>query len=139
MITEVNSLKCFGKRPVSIHALAKARITLVLVGMINVIKLRAAYRPELSSAEVQQRYQTIEVQPADITLDFILDERSRELAGEYSRWPDLAARGKLIDRVPTRNPDAANIQGIHRLRPIPQSQLDRISDPDKQKYQNDGY
>lgn len=107
--------------------------------LINVIKLRAAYRPELSSAEVQQRYQTIEVQPADITLDFILDERSRELAGEYSRWPDLAARGKLIDRVPTRNPDAANIQGIHRLRPIPQSQLDRISDPDKQKYQNDGY
>jgi len=107
--------------------------------LINVIKLRAAYRPELSPAEVQARYNVIKAAPSDITLDYILDERTRELAGEYSRWPDLAARGKLYDRVKTRNPDAANIQIHHQLRPIPQSQLDRISDPNKQQYQNEGY
>ncbi len=107
--------------------------------LINVIKLRAAYRPEISPAEVTARYNVIKAAPSDITLDYILDERTRELAGEYSRWPDLAARGKLYDRVKTRNPDAANIQAHHQLRPIPQSQLDRISDSNKQQYQNEGY
>lgn len=107
--------------------------------LVNVLKLRAAFRPGLSNADVQLRYLAIDAQPSDMTLDFILDERTRELAGEYSRWPDLAVRGKLLDRVPTRNPDAVNIKAFHRLRPIPQSQLDRIADPDKAKYQNEGY
>jgi hypothetical protein len=107
--------------------------------LINVLKRRAAYRPELSSAEVDARYAAIEVTAADINIDFILDERTRELAGEHSRWPDLVARNKLLDRVPTRNVDAANVQPHHVLRPIPQSQLDRIADPDKAKYQNPVY
>ena len=107
--------------------------------LINVLKRRAAYRPGLTPGEIDSRYAAIEVTAADINIDFILDERTRELAGEHSRWPDLAARGKLLDRVPTRNIDAANIQPHHVLRPIPQSQLDRISDPDKAKYQNPTY
>ena len=107
--------------------------------LINVIKLRAAYRPELSSIEVENRYNLIKADPSDITLDYILDERTRELAGEYSRWPDLAVRGKLYERVKLYNPDAANIQTFHQLRPIPQSQLDRISDTNRAQYQNPGY
>jgi hypothetical protein len=107
--------------------------------LINVLKRRAVYRPGLTPGEVDSRYAAIEVTADDINIDFILDERTRELAGEHSRWPDLAARGKLLDRVPTRNPDAANIQPHHVLRPIPQSQLDRMSDPDKAKYQNPLY
>jgi hypothetical protein len=107
--------------------------------LINVLKLRAAFRVGLTPDEIQDRYEAIQVDASDITLDFILDERTRELAGEYSRWPDLAVRGKLLDRVPSRNPDAIQLQSIHVLRPIPQSQLDRIADPDKTKYQNAGY
>jgi hypothetical protein len=107
--------------------------------LINVLKLRAAYRPGLSGSEINTRYSTIEADASDITLDYILDERTRELCGESSRWPDLAARGKLIDRVSAHNPDAVNIKSTHVLRPIPQSQLDAIADPDKKKYQNDGY
>lgn len=63
-------------------------------------------------------------------LDFILDERTRELCGENVRWWDLVRTGKLIDRVKTKNynPEAgANIKPFHVLRPIPQKQIDGIT------------
>ncbi|MCD8538451.1 MAG: RagB/SusD family nutrient uptake outer membrane protein, partial [Leadbetterella sp.] len=74
-------------------------------------------------------------------LDFILDERTRELCGESTRWPDLAVRGKLIDRVKLFNADAAATitAGKHELRPIPQSQLDRVAEAETHKYQNPNY
>lgn len=109
--------------------------------LINVLKQRAASRTGLSGGEIDTRYNEIKVTDASlVTLDFILDERTRELCGECSRWPDLAVRGKLIDRVVAFNTDAASrIKPFHVLRPIPKDQLDRVADPDKQKYQNQGY
>ncbi len=109
--------------------------------LINVIKLRAAFRPGLSNSEITNRYNAIRVNNvSDITLDFILDERTRELCGESTRWPDLAVRGKLVDRVKLYNTDGASrIQPFHVLRPIPRNQLDRVADTDKAKYQNPGY
>jgi hypothetical protein len=107
--------------------------------LINVLKLRAAYRPGLSAEEITSRYDKIKVDASAINLDFILDERSRELCGEGLRWIDLAVRGKLIERASAHNPQSVNIKVFHTLRPIPQSQLDAISDPDKAKYQNSGY
>lgn len=110
------------------------------VTLINVLKLRAAYRPGLSATEINNRYNAIKVNGvADITLDFILDERTRELCGESMRWPDLAVRGKLVERVKKYNTDAANIKDFHVLRPIPKGQLDAVSDPNKAQYQNPGY
>ncbi|MBN1180974.1 MAG: RagB/SusD family nutrient uptake outer membrane protein [Bacteroidales bacterium] len=56
----------------------------------------------------------------DIDIDFILDERARELAGEQLRWFDLKRTGKLVERVTLHNPDAApNIKEFHNLRPVP--------------------
>lgn len=107
--------------------------------LINVLKLRAAFRVGLSTADINARYDAIKVTPADITLDFILDERTRELAGESVRWPDLAVRGKLVERAKAHNPDVTGIQAHHVLRPIPQGQLDAISNPDPESYQNPGY
>lgn len=114
----------------------------VAMDLINVIKLRAAARPGLSSSEINARYDAIKLtSPAQVTLDFILDERTRELCGESTRWPDLAIRGKLIERVRLHNSDAAaNITpNKHELRPIPREQLDRIIDENKAQYQNPGY
>jgi len=76
---------------------------------------------------------------ADIDIDFILDERARELATEHLRWFDLKRTGKLVERVSLHNPDAApNIQDFHNLRFIPQSQLDAVFN--KEDFgQNPGY
>ena len=65
--------------------------------------------------------------PANISIDLILDERARELLGEYDRWFDLKRTGKLIERVLKYNPWAIksnSIKDIHYLRPIPQSEID---------------
>ena len=73
-------------------------------------------------------------------LDFILDERSRELCGEQHRWFDLVRTGKLVERVREFNPGAGvNIQDHHMLRPIPQTQIDLLSEESREGYQNPGY
>ena len=68
----------------------------------------------------------ITIKDADLTIDFIMEERARELAGEQIRWLDLKRWGKLVERVKLYNPQAApNIKDIHNVRPIPQAQIDR--------------
>ena len=68
----------------------------------------------------------MEITANDVTIDFILDERARELVGEGHRWFDLVRNNKLIERVKAHNIDAKdNIQSYHILRPIPLDQIDR--------------
>ncbi|WP_209401309.1 RagB/SusD family nutrient uptake outer membrane protein [Pseudozobellia sp. WGM2] len=79
------------------------------------------------------------VTAGDIDIDFILDERARELYGEMHRWYDLKRTGTLINRVKLYNPPAAqNIKEMHLVRPIPQTQIDRVTNPGD-FLQNPGY
>lgn len=61
------------------------------------------------------------------------------LANGLQRFFDLKRTGKLIERVKKYNPDAAeNIEDFHKLRPIPQDELDAIINKDEFQ-QNPGY
>jgi hypothetical protein len=101
------------------------------VEAINVVRRRAAW---------PGRQAAMEITAAQLTLDFILDERERELAGEMFRWFDLKRTGKLLERVRAHNPDArANIKEFHLLRPIPQDQIDRTTNGATAFPQNPGY
>jgi len=108
--------------------------------LINVVRTRAAYRANLAPSDLAARIAAMQINSSQVTLDFILDERTRELCGEGMRWPDLAMRGKLLSRVQADNPDAGpNIQAFDVLRPIPQSELNALTDPNTAQYQNPGY
>ncbi len=90
------------------------------VAYINAIRERAAYPTGNPAA--------MDITASSITLDFILDERSRELCGEVTRWLDLIRTGQLIKRVQLHNTDGQkNIQPRHILRPIPQAQIDAVT------------
>ncbi len=98
---------------------------------VNIIRTRAALPGKVAQMQVT---------PGQMNLDFILDERARELAGEQLRWFDLKRTGKLVDRIKTMNPDAAiYVQPFHTVRPIPQSQIDAVTNksafPQNQGYQ----
>jgi hypothetical protein len=87
--------------------------------LINVVRKRAA---------VVGKEAEMVVTAADMTTDFLLDERAREFAGEQMRWFDLKRTGKLVERVKLHNKAAAaNIQDFHVVRPIPQKQLDAVT------------
>ena len=105
-------------------------------GFINTVRLRSArVGPDVVQNEAYRTAMT--VTPAQMNVDFILNERGRELLGEQFRWFDLVRTGKLMERVTAHNPQAAaNIKPFHVLRPIPQDQIDRTTN---KLEQNTGY
>lgn len=98
--------------------------------MINVVRKRAAFRTSYPSGVTQASAEAaVTITAAQVTLDFILDERTREFYGEWMRWWDLVRTQSLVRRTTEWNPEAAPyIQPYHVLRPIPQDQIDRVTE-----------
>lgn len=91
---------------------------------------------------VRERSNATPVLPGDVDIDYLLDERARELYGEEYRHITLRRVGKLIERVQLycNNPGTGlgqNIQPHNVLFPIPLSEIDLNIDGDLQ--QNPGY
>ena len=91
--------------------------------------------------------------PATITIDFILDERSREFWGEGYRWFDLVRTQKWAERAGVYHIAGSgytdkdleefkrDIPAGYYIRPIPQGQLDgmEMTAEEKAAYQNPAY
>ncbi|GHN02356.1 hypothetical protein WSM22_38450 [Cytophagales bacterium WSM2-2] len=120
--------------------------------MINVVRKRAAYRtgaayvaggafgltstpatmvgdPYPAGVTLTTAQAALTALPAQITLDFILDERTREFFGESVRWLDLVRTQSLVSRVAAWNPIEAgtNIKPTHMLRPIPLDEINLVT------------
>jgi len=78
--------------------------------------------------KIRNRANATPVLPAAVNLDYICDERARELYGEEWRPITLRRMGKLIERTKLYNNNpknpGANIQDYNDLLPIPQPQID---------------
>lgn len=98
---------------------------------INLIRRRAAYPGHEAEMEITAE---------QATMEFLYDERARELLGEGHRWTDLKRWGNLVERVKKYNPEgSANIKDIHMYRPIPQEQIDLVDGGNSAFPQNPGY
>lgn len=100
------------------------------VRLMNVLREKRA----IPGHEAEMR-----ITEADLDIDFILDERGRELSMEQQRYFDLKRTGKFVERIKKMNPDAADvIQSYHQIRPIPQSEIDALTNKNEFR-QNEGY
>lgn len=76
---------------------------------------------------VRNRAGASSVQPNKVTLDYILDERARELITEEPRRRTLCRMGNLVERVRKYNmlsTTKTSIQDYHEFYPIPQYVID---------------
>lgn len=100
------------------------------VNHINEVRRRAAWPGKEDAMEITE---------ANLDFEFILDERARELMSEGHRWYTLQRTRTLETRLPLYNLDATGFnQDKHYLRPIPQDQIDAVSNPED-FIQNPGY
>lgn len=125
--------------------------------LINVIRARAGvWRWDNNGNQLKVEDNSaamVAATPAVITIDYILEERSREYFGEGYRWFDLVRTQKWTEKAGTYQIAGSaatdvtavtftrTIEPYHYLRPIPQGQLDgmEMSEAEKQAYQNPGY
>lgn len=95
---------------------------------------------------IRTRAHATNITSSDVTEDFILDERARELLVEEPRLRTLIRMGRLVDRVRTYNSapsvaggvsSGATIQEFNKFWPIPQKVID--ANTDAKFEQNPGY
>jgi hypothetical protein len=94
-----------------------------------------------------ENYPSTVTSTTDRFIHFILNERTRELCGEFYRWEDLVRTETLFTRTKLFNPDISlSFAPFHKLRPIPYLQMiaqqingKPMTPAEMQAYQNPGY
>jgi hypothetical protein len=102
--------------------------------MLNAVRSRAAYRSTNTTAQNAAAVAAMQISPSQVTLDFILDERSRELYEECTRWWDLTRTQSLGRRLQLYNAAeaypgyaASNPADAFMLRPISQDEINLVT------------
>ena len=83
----------------------------------------------------------MKVTASQMTIEWILEERARELCGEWLRWFDLKRTGHLVDYLKGHNPAMRGDEPVDEhnyLWPIPTSFLDKLENAEEFG-QNPGY
>jgi tetratricopeptide (TPR) repeat protein len=86
---------------------------------------------------VRSRSNASAVLPANVNIDYILDERMRELGSEEKRRITLMRLGLVYDRVKKCNPYYNDVLTTYNLWPIPASEIERNNSAKLE--QNPGY
>ena len=125
--------------------------------MVNVLRARAGKmtfnQNDNVAVNIDNSAAMLAATPATITIDYILDERSREFWGEGYRWFDLVRTQKWTERAKTYRIGGngftdTTLETVNRdipagyyIRPIPQGQLDgmEMTAEEKANYQNPAY
>ena len=90
---------------------------------LNKVRTRAAKPGQAAAMQVTAADLATSKSGTD-PIEFILDERARELTGETTRWFDLKRTGRLVSRVKKWNLQGGpNIQEFHNLRPLPNVEI----------------
>ncbi|UYQ91687.1 RagB/SusD family nutrient uptake outer membrane protein [Chitinophaga horti] len=101
------------------------------------MKLNQPGNAVLDLNAVRSRSNATGVQEAAVNIDYILDERMRELGVEEKRMLTLTRLGLRYDRVKRFNPYYSDITTTYNLWPIPADEIERNKDAVLD--QNDGY
>lgn len=115
------------------EAYFKAGDTQKAADMLNVIRSRAAYKTTNTAAQNTAAVAAMQIGAGQITLDFILDERSREMYEECTRWWDLTRTQSLGHRLQLYNSEAypgysaSSPPDAYSLRPIPVSLINLVT------------
>jgi len=121
---------------------------LMRLGETYLLKAEAQFRQDKKAEAaitlniLRERANASPIDENDVTLDFILDERARELIGEENRRMTLMRTRKLVERTLLHNSNSPinpviGLTENHMLMPIPQSEIDL--NKDAVLAQNKGY
>jgi starch-binding outer membrane protein, SusD/RagB family len=118
-------------------------IILMRLGETYLLKAEAQFKQNNTAGAaatlniLRARANASPITAGDVTMDFILDERARELIGEENRRMTLMRTGTLVSRVAGRGLKITGLDAKHLLLPIPKAEIDLNKDAVLE--QNAGY
>jgi len=118
-------------------------IIIMRLGETYLLKAEAQFKQGKTTEAAQtinvlrSRSNASAITAADVTLDFILDERARELLAEENRRMTLMRTGQLVQRATTKGQKITGLSAKNLLLPIPQAEINL--DKDAVLEQNTGY
>ncbi len=144
LLNEANGVVGFADVPVIRYAEMPLIAAEAQIGLGNQANAAQIINSEIRNARVVKPGHALseaQVNASQMTIEWILEERARELCGEWLRWFDLKRTGNLVNYIRQHNPawDGNDVVDEHNyLWPIPNTFLDKLQNAEEFG-QNPGY